>query len=41
MKKQRLLLIDSDGTIVVKPKDVQIDSFEKLCFAQGERIFDL
>ncbi|MBO1364483.1 bifunctional histidinol-phosphatase/imidazoleglycerol-phosphate dehydratase HisB [Prevotella sp. A2931] len=35
MKKQRLLFIDRDGTIITEPEDEQIDSFEKLCFMPG------
>lgn len=30
MKKERLLFIDRDGTIIEEPEDEQIDSFAKL-----------
>ena len=35
MKKERLLFIDRDGTIIEEPEDEQIDSFEKLKFVPG------
>lgn len=35
MKKERLLFIDRDGTIIEEPEDVQIDSFAKLKFTRG------
>jgi len=33
--RQRLLLIDRDGTLIKEPADEQIDSFEKLKFVKG------
>lgn len=35
MKKERLLFIDRDGTIIEEPEDEQIDSFAKLKFTRG------
>ncbi|MGM9709388.1 MAG: bifunctional histidinol-phosphatase/imidazoleglycerol-phosphate dehydratase HisB [Prevotella sp.] len=35
MKKERLLFIDRDGTIIEEPEDEQIDSFTKLKFTRG------
>ena len=35
MKKERLLFIDRDGTIIEEPEDDQIDSFAKLKFTRG------
>lgn len=35
MKKERLLFIDRDGTIIKEPEDEQIDSFAKLKFTRG------
>ncbi len=35
MSKQKVLFIDRDGTIIKEPKDYQIDSYEKLAFAEG------
>ena len=35
MKKQRLLFIDRDGTLIREPEDEQIDSFSKLRFTEG------
>ena len=32
MKKQKLLLIDRDGTLICEPADYQIDSIDKLKF---------
>lgn len=32
MKKQKLLILDRDGTIIQEPADYQVDSFEKLNF---------
>lgn len=35
MKKQRILFIDRDGTLIEEPLDEQIDSFAKLKFVPG------
>ena len=41
MKRQRILFIDRDGTLIREPEDEQIDAFEKLRFTEGMIPFDL
>jgi imidazoleglycerol-phosphate dehydratase/histidinol-phosphatase len=39
MKKQKVLFVDRDGTLIVEPEDWQVDAFEKLAFLEDVIVY--